>query len=477
MTMKNEKETYSISRVCAITGVTPKQLRDWDSKGILVARRTGESVANNRKIYTEDDIARIQEILLLKDLGLSLAEIKQFPALSDKERRDVLSECIARSEQQHALIKRRLLLSLAAENLGFDNVQKDIALFESSDLLALSYENDENLRRFLHWLHSHTEKDVAELAQRLLETSRGFAALQGAPWEDVELQIARFCEVMSTSLGWPSAGQMLALSLGFALHEEIAQEVDSILGEGSAEFISKVFLLAWASSAAECLDDMFAALYFALLKESPGSTPKEIPACLADCADTLVAFVCEFGCDPHLADAPNSDERTQRILALADDVFALLEETLLDEEIEQYLDLDDFPALDGSALSTAQGLLASFLKGELSPGLANSGLGSLRHQAEEWHDDVLLVLHEGKHLGADESADNDEGLFEEWFQERYPDAPEGAWATEEQSCERERSTRQLLEEASSAATATTGIAPSRSTVNGLSEKGGLKRDQ
>ncbi len=474
MTMKNEKETYSISRVCAITGVTPKQLRDWDSKGILVARRTGESVANNRKIYTEDDIARIQEILLLKDLGLSLAEIKQFPALSDKERHNVLSECIARSEQQHALIKKRLLLSLAAEHLGFDKVQKDASLFGSSDLLALSYENDESLRQFLHWLHSHTEKDVAELAQRLLETSRGFAALQGAPWEDIELQIARFCDVMSTSLGWPSAGQMLSLSFGFALHNDVAQEIDRILGEGTTEFISKVFLLAWASSAAECLDDIFAALYFALLKNTSALKRKALPPYLTDCADSLVAFVCEFGCDPHLADAPHSSERTQSILAIADEVFALLEETLLDEEIEQYLDLDDFPALDGSALSAAQGLLAPFLKGELSQRLANGGLGSLRHQAEEWRDDVLLFLYEGKRLGADAGPNDEEGLFEAWFHERYPDAPEGAWATEAQSCERERATRELLEETASR---TTGTAPSQSTSDELSGKGRLKRDQ
>ncbi|KAB3524890.1 MerR family transcriptional regulator [Alkaliphilus serpentinus] len=63
--------------VCNRLGLTPKGLRVYEEKGLVVPARNENGYRN----YSERDILRLREILLLKDLGFSLQDIK---GLQDK---------------------------------------------------------------------------------------------------------------------------------------------------------------------------------------------------------------------------------------------------------------------------------------------------------------------------------------------------------------------------------------------------------
>lgn len=75
--MDKKTEYFTVSQVADVTGVTAAQLKNWDKTGVLVAKRTGDGVANNRKLYSRDDIDTVQEILLYRSLGFGLEEIKE----------------------------------------------------------------------------------------------------------------------------------------------------------------------------------------------------------------------------------------------------------------------------------------------------------------------------------------------------------------------------------------------------------------
>lgn len=65
----------TVKQVCALTGVTPRQLQHYDNIGLLCPARSGEGVANNRKLYVEDDLEQLKKILVLQDYGLELKDV------------------------------------------------------------------------------------------------------------------------------------------------------------------------------------------------------------------------------------------------------------------------------------------------------------------------------------------------------------------------------------------------------------------
>jgi Predicted transcriptional regulators len=64
----------SIQEVARLTGTTSRTLRHYDAIGLLTPTRTG---TNGMRHYDADALVRLQRILLLRDLGLGLGEIRE----------------------------------------------------------------------------------------------------------------------------------------------------------------------------------------------------------------------------------------------------------------------------------------------------------------------------------------------------------------------------------------------------------------
>ncbi|WP_225860346.1 MerR family transcriptional regulator [Streptomyces triticiradicis] len=64
--------TWKVGRLAEASGLTVRTLHHWDTIGLLSpSRRT----TGGHKEYTEDDLARLHQVLALRDLGLSLDNI------------------------------------------------------------------------------------------------------------------------------------------------------------------------------------------------------------------------------------------------------------------------------------------------------------------------------------------------------------------------------------------------------------------
>lgn len=64
---------YKINEISKITGISPRMLRHYDKLDLL---RPNKSNENNYRIYTDEDLCKLQEILFFKELDFSLEEIK-----------------------------------------------------------------------------------------------------------------------------------------------------------------------------------------------------------------------------------------------------------------------------------------------------------------------------------------------------------------------------------------------------------------
>lgn len=70
---------YRLGEVCARTGLTPKQLRDWERHGLVGALRG----PGNQREYGEADIARLLRAKRMRDAGIGLVDIRSALAILD----------------------------------------------------------------------------------------------------------------------------------------------------------------------------------------------------------------------------------------------------------------------------------------------------------------------------------------------------------------------------------------------------------
>ena len=107
----NEAEkTYSTGELAALCGVSVRTVQYYDEKDLLPPSGLSEG---GRRIYTEADAAKLRRIMVLKSLGLKLADIRDFLG-SDASAvvlRDILEEqdkALAKELEERTEARRRI---------------------------------------------------------------------------------------------------------------------------------------------------------------------------------------------------------------------------------------------------------------------------------------------------------------------------------------------------------------------------------
>lgn len=102
-----------INEVSALAGVSKRTLQYYDDEGLLSVNRT----ENNERLYDEEALFRLWQILLYKGLDLKLEEIKEILNLSADDRRQILAAHILKLklEESHLAAKIRFAEKLKEE--------------------------------------------------------------------------------------------------------------------------------------------------------------------------------------------------------------------------------------------------------------------------------------------------------------------------------------------------------------------------
>lgn len=111
-----------IGEVAARTGTTPRTIRYYEEIGLLP--RAGERPAGTHRLYDEEDVTQLAEVLRLKQLlGVSLDELRELVAAEraraalrdewhsgeapESRQREILDAALAHVERQLALVVHR----------------------------------------------------------------------------------------------------------------------------------------------------------------------------------------------------------------------------------------------------------------------------------------------------------------------------------------------------------------------------------
>ncbi len=98
--------TYTIAAMAKLSGLSTRALRHYDKFGLLSPERMQE---NRYRLYDEEDVDRLQQILFYRELGFPLAEIKRILSAEDYDALSALESHLTalrhRQDQLNTLIK------------------------------------------------------------------------------------------------------------------------------------------------------------------------------------------------------------------------------------------------------------------------------------------------------------------------------------------------------------------------------------
>ncbi|MEU4077947.1 MerR family transcriptional regulator [Streptomyces venezuelae] len=180
---------WPISEVARMSGVTARTLRHYDETGLLPPARTG---ANGHRYYGERQLLRLQQILVLRALGVGVPEIGRI--LSEQvDEVDAL-----RGHHQRLLEERDRLDTLAG------TVSRTIAELEQSrkDGNPMTINRPENLfEGVAPFQYEENMRDFPELAEAV---ARRADAMSQADADDAHrertAQMIRLAELMAAGL-------------------------------------------------------------------------------------------------------------------------------------------------------------------------------------------------------------------------------------------------------------------------------------
>ena len=119
--MADEPARFQIGEVAERTGVTHRTLRFYEERGLV---EPPERMEGGFRLYTQDDIARIEYIKRLQDLlGFTLAEIKEMVESEDLQKQIIAT---FRPDRELPARQRRTERIIAALEVQLEVVERKI---------------------------------------------------------------------------------------------------------------------------------------------------------------------------------------------------------------------------------------------------------------------------------------------------------------------------------------------------------------
>lgn len=148
-----EKGNYTTGEIAKLCNVSKRTVQYYDREGIIRPSKISEG---GRRIYSNEDLQKFKLVILYKNLGLSLKEIKNILYSENKYKviTDILTQQNSKLEQQiREMIDLKKKISIILEDL---NLNKEVSVLNSDELSKLIYhkEHHEKIGRLTYLLLS-----------------------------------------------------------------------------------------------------------------------------------------------------------------------------------------------------------------------------------------------------------------------------------------------------------------------------------
>ncbi|HET7657120.1 MAG TPA: MerR family transcriptional regulator [Bacillales bacterium] len=231
-----------VKEVADLVGISVRTLHHYDEIGLLTPEDTSES---GYRLYSEDDLELLQQILFFKELGFPLKKINEIINNSSFDRKEALE-----LHRKMLVEKRRRLdqmietvdktLRYAKGEIGMSAKEK----FEGFDFSHNPYEKearerwgDEAVDRSNAKIGSMTKDEQDEMGKEMGEIYKQLASLRHSSPESTEAQeaIKKWYDVLNNMGHYPPEA-FKGLGQMYVDDERFTQNIDKF-GEGLASFM------------------------------------------------------------------------------------------------------------------------------------------------------------------------------------------------------------------------------------------------
>lgn len=137
---------YSLKDIMKITGVTKRTLHYYDEIALLKVKKN----ESNHRIYSQKDLVKLQKIMLLKNMDMSIKDISKIINKNDSELKLVL-------QNQKEILKRKIE-SLENTKSAVEKYIKDVPITEIEELNSIPLEQYREEAK-LKYGHTDTYKE------------------------------------------------------------------------------------------------------------------------------------------------------------------------------------------------------------------------------------------------------------------------------------------------------------------------------
>lgn len=179
------EKSYTVGELAALSGVSARTLRFYEETGLLVPQR---DLHNGYRRYGAADIDRLQEILLLRRLGVAVRDIAPLLSTTNAERQNALDHHLAGLREERARLDALITTveHTLAEMRG-DATMSDAEKFEGLKRKTV----EDNERRYgAEARERYGDRAVDESNRKMLNMSeKDYAA-----WQELEVKIREMLE-------------------------------------------------------------------------------------------------------------------------------------------------------------------------------------------------------------------------------------------------------------------------------------------
>ena len=232
----------TVSEVSRLTGNSVRTLHYYDEIGLL---KPTEVTGAGYRLYDDDALARLQNIMMFRELEFSLKEIGRIIDSPDFDRQKALEQQIELLRLRKERLEQLIEHALELQKKGVKEM--DFRAFDRSRLEEYErkakemWGNTEAYREYEKKTEGYSGEMIEKTAEDMMKIFAEFGKIQDKSPDSTEAQgLVRKLQAFITDNYYTCTDQILAgLGLMYAAGGEMTDNIDAAGGAGTAEFAAE----------------------------------------------------------------------------------------------------------------------------------------------------------------------------------------------------------------------------------------------
>lgn len=232
----------TVHEVSKLAKVSVRTLHYYDNIGLLSPTTVTEA---GYRLYDDTALERLQYILLFRELGFPLKEIKQILNSSDFDRNRALEQQIELLTLKKEHLENLINFARGIKAIGVRYM--DFSAFDTSKIdeyvmqAKATYGNTESYKEYEEKMKGKSDEEVQNLGNEMMQLFVEFGQMTGedVASDIVQIQVKKLRDYISDNFYTCTNEILKALGKMYSGGGSITENIDNAGGKGTAEFVAK----------------------------------------------------------------------------------------------------------------------------------------------------------------------------------------------------------------------------------------------